>query len=524
MDALLKKIGDRRGRQLGETLKEQERFRARYWKENDYFLPERLEWRARMARHLFHLFPDDSILEIGCSKGLWSRKISKSNGHANKICAATFDTSDHEQMLQGETPKNIEPVLLEAFPGTLAGRKFDYIVGWNILTDDNCGLLLLEVKKLLKPGGKLLFFDVNPWNPYYIVRRFLSRAVSFVSKKRDEGDSLDRIDLFTILSEVGYTGVKILPYDFVYPPIPRFLLWPVQNLSLILENFPFLRNFAGALYIFAQKPPVEGAQRKMPNLAHHEIFKGKVSIVVPCRNEEDNIPSLVENLLACYGDYIHEIILVDDNSRDHTAEIVTHLEKKDNRVRLIPREMPNGVGRALRDGYDAVTGEYVLTMDCDFQHIIAEFTGLFDAVQEGADVAIGSRFSRDSVLLNYAFTKILANRGFHIIANLLLGKHFRDATNNLKFMKREVLDSIHLESNDFAANAETGLQPILLGYNVKEVPISWINRSVDMGFSSFNLFKTGPNYMRVLVRLIGRKWQGKAITLPKNKNRSNQEE
>ena len=521
MDALLKEIGDRRGRRLGESLKEQERFRTQYWKEKDYFLPQRLEWRARMARHLFHLFPNESILEIGCSSGQWTKKISESNGHTNKICAATFDKADYEQMLQDRVPENIEPVLLEAFPGTLAGRQFDYVVGWNLLTDGNCGLLLLEVKKLLKPGGRLLFFDANPWNPYYILRRFFSRAVSYVLKKREEGNSLNRIDLFTILSEVGYTGIKILPYDFVYPPIPRLLLWPLQNLSLIFENFPFVRNFAGALYIFAQKPPVEGFRKKLPNLATHKIFKEKVSIVVPCRNEEDNIPSLVENLLACYGDYIHEIILVDDNSHDQTAGIVTSLGKKDSRIRLVRRTMPNGVGRALRDGFDAVTGDYVLMMDCDFQHIMPELTGLFDAVAEGADVAIGSRFSRDSVLLNYAFTKILANRGFHIIANLLLGKHFRDATNNLKLMKREVLDTIHLESNDFAANAETGLQPILLGYNVREVPVSWINRSVDMGFSSFNLFSTGPNYLRVLVRLIGRKWRGKAITLPKNQEKSN---
>ncbi len=516
MDSLLKEISDRRGRQLAEKLREQERFRAQYCKEKDYFLPQRLVWRARMTRHLFHLFPGESILEIGCSSGQWTHKISESNGHSNKICAATFDRLDYEQMVQGETLENIKPVYLDAFPGALAGRKFDYIVGWNLLTDNNCGPLLLEVKKLLKPGGRLLFFDVNPWNPYYVFRRMLSRAISLVFKKREEGDSLNRIDLFTILSEVGYTGIKILPYDFVYPPVPRFLLWPLQNLSLIFENFPFLRNFAGALYIFAQNPPLDSSRKKMPSLAHHKIFKGKVSVVVPCRNEEDNIPSLVENLFGCYGDYIHEIILVDDNSRDQTAGIAIRLGKKDSRVRLIRREMPNGVGRALRDGYSAVTGEYVLTMDCDFQHILPELTGLFDAVAEGADVAIGSRFSRDSVLLNYAFTKILANRGFHIIANLLLRKHFRDATNNLKLMKREVLENIHLESNDFAANAETGLQPILLGYNVKEVPVSWINRSVDMGFSSFNLFKTGPNYFRVLARLIGRKWQGKAITLPKN--------
>ena len=419
-------------------------------------------------------------------------------------------------MLQDRVPENIEPVLLDTFPGTLKGRQFDYIVGWNLLTDDNCGPLLLEVKKLLKPGGQVLFFNVNPWNPYYKIRRILSKAVSFVLKKREEGNSLNRIDLFTTISEVGFTGIKILPYDFVYPPIPRFLLWPLQNLSLIFENFPYLRNFAGSLYIFAQKQPVEGAKRNLANLAQHKILKGKVSIVVPCRNEEDNIPSLVENLLGCYGDYIHEIILVDDNSRDLTAKIATTLGERDPRVRLIRREMPNGVGRTLREGFNAVTGDYVLTMDCDFQHIMPELTGLFDAVAEGADVAIGSRFFRDSVLLNYAFTKILANRGFHIIANLLLGKHFRDVTNNLKLMKKEVLDAIHLESDDFAANAETGLQPILLGYNVQEVPISWINRSVDMGFSSFNLFSTGPNYLRVLVRLIRRKWRGKPITLPKN--------
>ena len=78
-------------------------------------------------------------------------------------------------------------------------------------------------------------------------------------------------------------------------------------------------------------------------------------------------------------------------------------------------------------------------------------------------------------------------------------------------MRKKVLKSLVLESDDFAANAETGLQPILLDYKVTEVPISWINRSVDMGFSSFNLLNTGPNYFLVLFRLVFRKWMGKNI-------------
>jgi dolichol-phosphate mannosyltransferase len=78
-------------------------------------------------------------------------------------------------------------------------------------------------------------------------------------------------------------------------------------------------------------------------------------------------------------------------------------------------------------------------------------------------------------------------------------------------MKKEVLDRLGIEADDFAANAETGLKPILLGYMVEEVPISWINRSVNMGFSSFNLWSTAPNYFIVLFRLFFRKWLRKDI-------------
>lgn len=462
-----------------------------------------------MVRHLFHLFPEDSILEVGAGSGQWTREISLANENSNSITAVTFDKDLFDNIDQSERSANVESVHMDVFPGKLANRRFDFIVGYHLLTDENSGELLTELKKLLNPGGQILFFDSNPWNPYYRVRRMFSRLM--FSKKKQEKESLNRVDLFSLISEAGYIRIKILPYDFLFPPLPKFLLWPMQNLSLILENCPYIRNFAGSLFIWAQKPAEENWKRPMSSLVKHDCFKGKLSVVVPSRNEELNIPPLIENLQTCYGDYIQEIIIVDDNSKDRTAEVTEGLAQADPRIKLVRRAMPNGVGRALRDGFSAVKGDYMLTMDCDFQHILPELTGLFDAVAEGADVAVGSRFSRESVLLNYAFTKILANRGFHILANILLGKHFRDVTNNLKLMRRQVVDQMVLEADDFAANAETGLQPILLGYKVKEVPISWINRSIDMGFSSFNLLSTGPNYFVVLFKLIMRKWMGKRI-------------
>jgi len=497
---------------LTDILAERERSRLAYWEKIDYFLPLRLNWRAQIARNLFHLLPGESLLELGCGDARWTQKISAANHHTNPICAATFDPECHEKLKHQNLPANVEPALLDSLPGALKDRKFDYVVAWHMLPSENYSQFLLNVKHFLKPGGKFLLFEPNPWNPYYQLRKIFSKLL-FFKKFKGKRAAFNRIQMMSILSEIGFTGIKILPYDFLFPPIPKFMQWPMQNLSLILENMPYLRNFSGDLYLHGQNPPPEGWSRPKVNLARHSSLKGRVSVVVPCHNEEANILPLVQSLRGYYDDYLHEIVLVDDNSRDRTAEVAEQLGREDPRIKLVRRSMPNGVGRALRDGLAAAKGDYILLMDCDFQHILPELTGLFEAADQGADVAIGSRFSRDSVLLNYPFTKIIANRAFHILARILFRKNLRDLTNNLKLMKQEVARNIHLESDDFAANAETGLQPLLLGYKVVEVPISWINRSVDMGFSSFNLHQTGPNYLKVFFRLFVRRFFGKDVVL-----------
>jgi glycosyltransferase involved in cell wall biosynthesis len=165
------------------------------------------------------------------------------------------------------------------------------------------------------------------------------------------------------------------------------------------------------------------------------------------------------------------------------------------------RTPPNGVGRALADGLRAASGRWVLTLDCDFQHLLPEFRDLFDGAAEGWDVVVGSRFSRHSVLLNYPFAKIFANRAFHALAQLVLWRRFRDLTNNLKLLRREVVADLILREPGFAVNAEIGLEPLLVGYRVREVPISWINRTPGMGVSSFKLAQVGAGYWRVLLGL-----------------------
>jgi dolichol-phosphate mannosyltransferase len=179
------------------------------------------------------------------------------------------------------------------------------------------------------------------------------------------------------------------------------------------------------------------------------------------------------------------------------------------RVRLVRREPPNGVGRALRDGFAAATGRYILTMDCDFAMLVPELRDLFDCIADGHDGAIGSRFSYESVLINYPFFKIVCNRAFHLLVKLALLAGVRDISNNLKLYRADILKTLDIEEPHFAANMETGLKPLLAGYDIREVPISWINRTTGMGVSSFRIARVAQGYFRGLMRTIWRVWRGR---------------
>ncbi len=486
-------------------LTKQENKRTVYWNRFDSFVDFRMNWRASMMRHLFHILPGQKILEIGAGSGEFTRSLVTATRGKCKITAVVFSPEYQSKVEEELNNKNVTVVYLDSFPGSLADEKYDYVIINHMLGDHFRNEFLCIIKQLINPGGGFLIFEPNPWNFYFHARKFFRRLMPITWERPGDPVSMNRFEVFSVLSEIGYTQINVLPYDFLYSPIPRFLLWPAQNVSIIMENFPYLRNLAGSLYIWARNPSFENETQITVDLCDHQMFFGKVSFVIPCHNEEMNVVPLIKGLISFYDKYILEILIIDDNSTDKTAKVTEKLSEIHKCIRLVKRSPPNGVGRALRNGLKEAKGEYVLIMDSDFQHIIPEMRDLFDAVADGADVAVGSRFSRESVLVNYAFTKILANRAFHVVANILLWRHFRDISNNLKIFRQNVAKRLVIESDDFAANVETGLKPILLGYRVVEVPISWVNRSVDMGFSTFRIFKTGPNYWKILLRLVWRR-------------------
>jgi dolichol-phosphate mannosyltransferase len=474
-----------------ETLALREQYRDWYIQHRDPIAEDRMLWRAQTLRHMVHLLPGQTILEVGCGNGHFTQALHRISRGENPITAITFSPTglQHQQM-----PRSVEYLSLSDFSDQLASRQFDFIAAMDLLDQRNCAWFLQKIYSLLKPGGEVVLYESNPWNPVHKLRRLVSNWVGRPDPRR----LLSQVQLYELLSEIGFVRSFAIFNDFVYAPLTPQLAWLLRNLSIVMENAPMVRRLAGAIVVHTQKPPRVVAKPKI-SLCNKDQLRGAVSIVIPCHNEEMNIRPLVDGLRFYYDSYIHEIILVDDNSSDKTKQVIESLREDDSRIKLVYRSGSNGVGHALADGYRTATGTYVLSMDCDFQHLLPELRDIFDAAADGFDVVVGSRFSRHSVLLNYPVMKIIANRGFHALAQILLLRRFHDLTNNLKLIRREVIEKLQLTQAGFAVNAETGLQPLLMGYKVKEVPISWINRRPDMGMSSFKLIRVGGGYWRVLL-------------------------
>jgi len=439
---------------LSPSLRAAERLRDERWN-RDRWIRERMHWRACIFRQYVHLLPGETILDLGTGSGRFTEELKTVSREENPITAITLERAN-----------------------ALQGQRFDYVVAQEIADRASLKELLTILRQTLNPGG------------------------TFVVFLRNRGRIGSPAALERILQEHGFLRTRAHYTDFLYSWTPRFLLPLLRGISVILENMPLQRQGARCIWIAGQAPPPL-RERHSVSLAHDQKLHQAVSIVVPCHNEEMNIGPLIAGLKAFYDPYIREFILVNDNSTDRTQGVMESLHREDPRVHIIKRSPPGGVGYALKDGIAAATSSYILTMDGDFTLLLPELRDLFDTMaKDDIDIVYGSRFSPESILLDYPLPKILSNRLFHLLARMLLRKPIRDVTNNLKLMKLDVARKLHLTEPHFAVNAEIGLQPILMGYNFKEVPISWINRSADMGVSSFKLAKVGRGYLRVLWRMV----------------------
>ncbi len=121
-----------------------------------------------------------------------------------------------------------------------------------------------------------------------------------------------------------------------------------------------------------------------------------LSIVLPTYNEKDNINILIPRIEETFNHINHEIIVVDDSSPDGTAWVSEELNKKYGNIRVIVREKKEGIGAAIREGYNNANNSIILSSDSDLSFLPSDMHRLYEKVQEGYDFVWGSKYSKGS--------------------------------------------------------------------------------------------------------------------------------
>src|SRR5438876_5513691 len=159
---------------LISTLAIREQYRDEYWRKRDPIADDRLLWRAQAFRHTVHLLPGQTILELGCGQGFFTRALLRVSRRENPITMVTYQKDAQASSDVGE---EVELLATSDLLSSLAGRHFDYVVAMDLLDRSCASQLLATVQALLVPGGEMVFYESNPWNPVHKLRQVFSSAV-----------------------------------------------------------------------------------------------------------------------------------------------------------------------------------------------------------------------------------------------------------------------------------------------------------------------------------------------------------
>jgi len=226
---------------------------------------------------------------------------------------------------------------------------------------------------------------------------------------------------------------------------------------------------------------------------------GKLSVVVPARDEEGCVESTIRDLVRILRSQgiSFEVVVVDDGSQDQTPAIVRQLSGEIPEVRLVKNKF-HGFGRAVACGLRAVNGEAVAVMMADASDSPDDLVRCYRKLQEGFDCVFGSRFIKGSTVIGYPPHKLLLNRLANLFIKVLFHVPFNDFTNAFKLYRKHVVDGIEpLISPHFNLTVEMPLKAIVRGYSFGVVPITWTNRKA--GVSKLKIKEMGSRYLFIVL-------------------------
>jgi len=209
------------------------------------------------------------------------------------------------------------------------------------------------------------------------------------------------------------------------------------------------------------------------------MINKKALIIIPTYNEVDNLPKLLPVIFL--KDESIDVLIVDDNSPDGTAQWVKEEAEKNPRIKLIKREEKMGLGTAyiagfryaLKNNYD-----FIFEMDADFSHNPVEIPNFLNEI-DNYDLVLGSRYKDGVNVVNWPMRRLMLSLFANIYTRLITGLPVHDATGGFKCFRKEVLQSINLDqvkSNGYAFQIEMTFKAWKKGFKIKEISIVFTDR------------------------------------------------
>ncbi len=236
-------------------------------------------------------------------------------------------------------------------------------------------------------------------------------------------------------------------------------------------------------------------------------------VIVPTYNERENIVLLISAIFSLPVSF--DVLVVDDNSPDGTASLIEDMQQGyPDRLYLIKREGKLGLGTAYIAGFRyalAHNYEYIFEMDADFSHPPVDLVRLYrTCVQEGYDLAIGSRYVQGVNVVNWPINRVLVSYFASVYVQLVTGMPVKDATAGFKCYHKSVLQTIDLAQIRFIGYAfqiEMKFTAWMFGFKIKEVPIIFTDRTRGVSKMSGKIFwEAFTGVIRMKIRSFFRKY------------------
>jgi dolichol-phosphate mannosyltransferase len=217
-------------------------------------------------------------------------------------------------------------------------------------------------------------------------------------------------------------------------------------------------------------------------------------VIIPTYNERENIPRMIETVFGLPRDF--HLLIVDDGSPDGTADLVKEAQTRyPARLHLMQREGKQGLGTAYIAGFRwALERDYdtIAEMDADFSHNPADLVRLLEAVESGADVAVGSRYVKGGKVTNWPTNRVLLSKYASVYVRLITWIPVHDTTAGFVCYRRRVLETMDLNKIGFVGYAfqiEMKFAAWKLGFKLAEVPINFVDRVEGESKMSSGIFK-----------------------------------